>query len=65
MAFPQSKLPITVELEINGVWTDISGDVRTQGGTDAIAIQPALRVFWNPSMPPPTRTPAARPTISL
>lgn len=38
MAFPLTKLPITVELQINGTWVDISGDVRTQGGTDAIAI---------------------------
>jgi hypothetical protein len=36
MAFPLTRLPITVELQINGTWTDISGDVRTQGGTDAI-----------------------------
>ncbi|WNI19178.1 hypothetical protein [Actinacidiphila sp. ITFR-21] len=39
MPFPQTKLPITVELQINGAWTDISGDVRTQGGTDAILIK--------------------------
>lgn len=39
MAFPLTRLPITVELQINGVWTDISTDVRTQGGTDAINIK--------------------------
>ncbi len=39
MAFPLTKLPITVELQINGTWTDVSGDVRTQGGVDAIAIK--------------------------
>lgn len=39
MAFPQTPLGILVELLINGVWTDVSGDVRSQGGTDAITIQ--------------------------
>lgn len=39
MAFPLTRLPITVELQINGVWTDISTDVRSQGGADAISIK--------------------------
>lgn len=43
MAFPSSRLPITVELQINGVWTDISSDVRTQGGTDAISISRGIK----------------------
>lgn len=38
MAFPLTRLPITVELQINGTWIDVSGDVRTEGGTDAIKI---------------------------
>jgi hypothetical protein len=39
MAFPQTPLPISVELQINGTWTDVSTDVRSQGGTEAITIQ--------------------------
>jgi hypothetical protein len=39
MAFPQTPLGITVELQINSVWTDVSADVRSQGGTEAITIQ--------------------------
>lgn len=38
MAFPQTPLGIAVELLINGTWTDVSTDVRSQGGTDAITI---------------------------
>lgn len=37
MAFPQTPLGISVELQINGTWT--AADVRSQGGTDAITIQ--------------------------
>lgn len=39
MAFPQSILPISVELLINGTWTDVSGDARGTDGTSAISIQ--------------------------
>ena len=39
MAFPQSILPITVELQINGTWTDVSTDARGTDGTSAITIQ--------------------------
>jgi hypothetical protein len=39
MAFPQSILPIAVELQINGVWTDVSADARGTDGTSAITIQ--------------------------
>jgi hypothetical protein len=39
MAFPQSILPISVELQINGVWTDVSADARGTDGTSAITIQ--------------------------
>lgn len=36
MAFPQSILGLLVQLEIDGTWTDISGDCRGPGGTGAI-----------------------------
>lgn len=38
MAFPQSILPISVELQINGVWTDVATDARGTDGTSAITI---------------------------